>query len=178
MDKIDIDPGEFSAEIAALIPGLLSTHLKQRSSSRRKIEKMGVAILPEIHKMIWAKNKQLQWEAAKIVQNIASPQSLDALISLLEDPESDIRWIAAEGLINIGRKSIVPLLKAVIEKGESLDLQHSARSVFKRLFTKEEKIRFSDLLRALKNKHKTAIIAPAKASEVMAFFREAEQNVS
>lgn len=170
--KTEIRLEEFSEEVAELIPGLLSPHILQRSSAREKLEKIGNNVLPEIYKMLESKNKQLQWEAAKTLENIANPESINVLIGLLEDEESDIRWIAAEGLINIGRVSIVPLLKAIIEKGESLNVQHGVHYALKKLLTKEEKSQFSDLLHALKNTHESALIAPAKATKVLAFFNE------
>jgi HEAT repeat protein len=57
-------------------------------------------------------------EAAKIVELIADRRSIPLLINLLDDKEFEIRWIAAEGLIKIGRRSILPLLKSVRD-GES-----------------------------------------------------------
>ena len=170
--KMEIKPEEFRPEVAELIPDLLSTHTLQRSSAREKLEKMGQDVLPEVYKMIRSKNKQLQWEAAKTLENMARPESIDALIGLLEDEETDIRWIAAEGLINIGRASIIPLLEAIIEKGDSPHIQHGVHYALKKLLTREEKSRFSDLLHALRNTHNSAIIAPAKASRVIEFFNE------
>ena len=174
--KIDIKPEEFSSDVAVLIPGLLSMHTTQRSSSREKLEKMGTSVLPDVHKMIHSSNKQLQWEAAKVLENLGSPESLDELISLLDDDESDIRWIATEGLINIGRKCIVPLLEKVIERGDSLNIQHGAHHVLKKLFTKEEKFLFSELLLALKNRNKTSITAPSRALKVINYFTDLQNS--
>ncbi|HEX2976178.1 MAG TPA: HEAT repeat domain-containing protein [Bacteroidales bacterium] len=58
-------------------------------------------------------NEVFRQEIAKIVRIIADRRSIPALINLLEDNESDIRWIAAESLIKIGRKSIIPLLRSI-----------------------------------------------------------------
>lgn len=60
----------------------------------------------------------LRMEAAKIVELIADRRSIPLLINLLDDKEFEIRWIAAEGLIKIGRRSILPMIKSV-RNGES-----------------------------------------------------------
>ena len=68
-------------------------------------------------------------EAAKIIELIANRTSIPVLIDLLEDTEFDIRWIAAEGLIKIGRRTIRPLLRSVRDGKNSILLNEGAHHV-------------------------------------------------
>jgi HEAT repeat protein len=49
------------------------------------------------------RRKQVRWEAAKALSDIADPASAPALVEVLKDRVFDIRWLAAVGLIAIGR---------------------------------------------------------------------------
>ncbi len=173
-NKIDLNLGEFSVEVVELIPGLVSISTHDRKSARKKLEEIGLNVLPEIHKLLQSKNKQLRWEAAKVLETLGSSSSINTFISLLQDWDSDIRWIASEGLIKVGRESIAPLLQKVIEKGDSVFVHNGAHHVLKRLFTKEENKQFKDLLHTLKSSNETALAAPVKALEALEFFRKTE----
>src|SRR5664280_2213328 len=70
---------------------------------------MGKTVIPQLHRLLDSKNDLLRSEAAKIVEPISDRRSIPFLIRLLDDKEFEIRWIAAEGLIKIGRRSILPL---------------------------------------------------------------------
>jgi HEAT repeat protein len=74
-------------------------------------------------------NKQVRWEAAKALADIADPAAADALVKALEDKIFDVRWLAAEGLINLGREGLVPLLQALIERSDSPWLRDAAHHV-------------------------------------------------
>jgi len=71
-----------------------------------------------------------RWEALKTMEEIGDPISIPMFIKALEDDESDVRWIAAEGLIKLGMKSIKPLLKTLIEKSGSIFVLAGIHHVF------------------------------------------------
>jgi hypothetical protein len=71
------------------------------------------SIIPRRHKQFSPANERLKEEVDKIIHLVADSRSIPALINLLDDNEADVRWIAAESLIRIGRKSIEPLLRSV-----------------------------------------------------------------
>ena len=48
----------------------------------------------------------MRWEAAKALGKIGDPKAALALVGALEDPRSGIRWLAAEGLMAIGREAL------------------------------------------------------------------------
>jgi HEAT repeat protein len=61
----------------------------------------------------------VRWEASKALSQIGNQRSIQALLEALSDREFDVRWLAAEGLIRIGRKSLVPVLEALVEHYDS-----------------------------------------------------------
>jgi HEAT repeat protein len=67
-------------------------------------------IIPQIHQLLSSENESLRMETAKITELIADRRSIPLLINLLDDPLFDMRWLAAEGLIKIGRRSICPFI--------------------------------------------------------------------
>ena len=61
----------------------------------------------------------VRWEAAKALSQIGNQESIQALLDALSDKEFDVRWLAAEGLIRIGRKSVGPILAALVGDPDS-----------------------------------------------------------
>ena len=57
----------------------------------------------------------------------------------LEDARSGIRWLAAEGLIAIGREALPPLLQALIHQSDSEWLREGAHHVFRAWLREKER---------------------------------------
>jgi hypothetical protein len=93
-------------------------------------------------------NERLKTEVQGIIRVVADKRSIPALISLLDDENFDIRWIAAESLIKIGRSSIIPLL-TTIRDGNQLRFPGKAQHVLQCLLTRHEKKEFQELLSCL-----------------------------
>jgi hypothetical protein len=72
---------------------------------------------------------EVRWEAAKALGEIADPRSAPALVETLEDAGFDIRWLAAEGLIALGKAGLEPLLEALPKKADSVYLREGAHHV-------------------------------------------------
>ena len=70
-----------------------------------------------------------RWEAAKALGQIGDPSAIGALIRALEDEFFDVRWLAGEGLIAIGRRVIPPLVRDLVERRDSLWLMEGAHHV-------------------------------------------------
>ncbi len=163
--KIDIDLDEISEEIISLIPDLISTTTNKRMEARLKLEKMGPMVLEQISRLLESNNKQLRWEVAKSLECGSTIGSIPILLKLLADEESEIRWIAAEGLINIGRESIIPLLHELIFN-ESIYLNEGAHHVLQELLIKSEKRKYNSLIRALKQNKYVKGMASLRAKEI------------
>jgi hypothetical protein len=171
-----INDNQETGKILADIPEYLVTLIKstlddhnfnKKVQSRKTLVKMGKAILPQIHKLIKSENRQLRLEASKIIELIADKTSIAVLIELLDDTEFDIRWIAAVGLIKIGRKSVRPLLTAVRDRESSIVFNEGAHHVLLSLLNENEKKKEIALLLSLENYHTLGATAPVEASLVL-----------
>jgi HEAT repeat protein len=135
--------------------------------ARNTLVSMGKKILPQLHSVLSTESDNLRKEVVKIVELIADPKSIPILITLLDDTVFDIRWIATEGLIKIGRKSIVPLLKSIRDGKSSYFLDKRAHHVLENLLTEREKIDFEKLLHSLNDYLETREIAPIEAAKAL-----------
>jgi HEAT repeat protein len=77
------------------------------------------------------------WEAAKILGAIGDPAAADALAELLDHENHDIRWVAAESLIAIGREGLKQVLMLLLSKADSVAVQKGAHHVVSR-FAREQ----------------------------------------
>jgi HEAT repeat protein len=169
---VDVNYEELTESIASVIPDLSEMNNYQKKvNARRYLVEMGKAILPQLNNLLLSKNIRLRREASKIIEIIGDKESIPVLINLLEDDEGSIRWIAAEGLIHIGRESIVPLLKKIIENGDDTYLKMGARHAFLQLFNDNEKVHFQPLLQSLKNFNNIHILAPVEAFRALIIFK-------
>jgi len=166
--KIDIDLKDFPVEIVKLIAGLLDDkNFSIKCNARDTLVNMGSAIIPQMQKLLASKNVLLRKNAAKIVELVADRKSIPILINLLYDTESDIRWIAAEGLIKIGRRSISPLLKSIRSAKSSHLHDQGAHHVLTSLLDKDEKKNLASLLNSLIDYHELAETAPVEADKAI-----------
>jgi hypothetical protein len=167
LNSMEIEPSlnEFPENIVRSLMEIMSTEsYMAKMAARKTLVNMGNSIIPKIHKLLYTNNLPLRMEVSKIVELIGSRKSIPELIRLLEDPEFDIRWIAAEGLIKIGRRSIVPLLKTIHEGQNSLHIGEGAHHVLQSLLTEKEKIALTTLMQSLDNYHELGETSPTQAS--------------
>ncbi|NOY07094.1 MAG: HEAT repeat domain-containing protein [Chlorobi bacterium] len=102
----------------------------ERKKARRELVAMGIDVIDYLMELVHHPKHIYRWEALKTMEEIGEPVSIPLFIEALEDDESDIRWIAAEGLIKLGDRSIKPLLRALIEKSGSIFILAGAHHVF------------------------------------------------
>ena len=91
---------------------------------------------------------------------------------------SSIRWIAAEGLVKIGRDCIGPLLKAIVKCNSTYYIQQGAHRVFNELFTPVEKEELKPLMLSLHHYFDIESIASVEASKALrTVFNPKNRNV-
>ena len=125
-------------EIEELIKKLYSKDGIQRKMARYDLVKIGKPAIKYLSGLLnEPKDKEqkeyVRWEAIKTLSQINNPESIPILIKALEHEDFDVRWMAAEGLINIGEKSIKPLLKTLVRKSNSIYLLEGIHHVLKEL---------------------------------------------
>ena len=159
---------DFPDNLAKLIKGSLNTkNSGKKLAARSTLVRMGKTIIPQLHRLLGSENGLFRSEAAKIVELIADRRSIPLLIKLLDDKEFEIRWIAAEGLIKIGRRSILPLLKSVRDGESSFFLNKGAHHVLLSLLDENEKNKLMSLLLSLDDSQELGETAPVEASKAL-----------
>ena len=163
--KVDINMNDFPEGLEMLILQSIDVqNFTGKLKARKKLVGMGNTIIIHLHKLLKSNKTLLRKEASKIVELIAHRNSIPLLIDLLDDPDFDIRWIAAEGLIKIGRRSILPLLKSVRDGKSSLLFNEGAHHVLNGLLYHSEKEKLIVLMQSLENYHSLGETAPTDAA--------------
>src|SRR5664279_494816 len=166
--EIDISLKDFPDNLTSLIKESLdSKNSVKKLAARSTLVGMGKQIIPKLHKLLGSENGLLRSEVAKIVELIADRRSIPLLLILLDDKEFEIRWIAAEGLIKIGRPAILPLLKSIRDGKSSLILNKGAHHVLLSLLNENEKNKLKSFLLSLDDAKELGETAPVEASEAI-----------
>ena len=163
--EIDITLKDFPDYLTSLIKESLdSKNSVEKLAARSTLVGMGKQIIPKLHRLLNSENGLLRTEVAKIVELIADRRSIPFLINLLDDKEFEIRWIAAEGLIKIGRQAILPLLRSIRDGRSSYILNKGAHHVLLTLLKVDEKNKLNAFLLSLDDAQELGETAPVEAS--------------
>lgn len=125
-------------EIQELIEQLSDKNGFERESARKQLVAMGEVVVPYLVNLTDDPAHILRWESMKGLAEMGLPSLTNFFIEKLENDESDVRWIAAEGLIKIGPSSVNPLLKALIEKSDSVFLLSGSHHIIHALLSKNQ----------------------------------------
>jgi len=118
-----------AATVRALIVDLGSKDGLVRIRARRALVTIGKKSVAALEEALTSKDAWKRWEAAKTLGQIGDAKATKALINALEDEMFDVRWLAAEGLIAIGRPTLTPLLRRLTEGSDSLWLREGTHHV-------------------------------------------------
>ena len=166
--EIDNALNDFPVNLAKLIKESLDTRNSgEKLAARSSLVRMGKTIIPKMHKLLDSENGLIRMEAAKIVELIADRKSIPIFIKLLDDKEFEIRWVAAEGLIKIGRSTIKPLLKSVRDGESSFIFNSGVHHILESLLNGVEKKKLVTLLQSLDDYHELGETAPVEASAAL-----------
>jgi HEAT repeat protein len=83
------------------------------------------------------------------LSQIADPRAAPALVRALEDKEFSVRWLAAQGLLAMGRNGLEPLLRELVRQSHSVWLRMGAHYVVRQLSARDLKEVLQPLLAAL-----------------------------
>ena len=124
---------EEQARIDSLSVDLASPDAMVRIKARKALMAIGDRSAPSLIRLLSHAKPHVRWEAAKALGGIANPIAASALVNALEDRDIDVRWLAAEGLVALGREGLRPLLAALLETEESCWLCEGALHVCRAL---------------------------------------------
>ncbi len=116
-----------------LIPFLSHENGWVRHYARECLVKIGEEAVPDLIDSLSSKREDVRWESAKALGQIGDIRSARALAKALNDKNFGVRWLAAEGLIIMGRDAIAPLLRELIEHPDAIWLRQSAHHVLRDL---------------------------------------------
>ena len=142
------------SEMHELIVKLGSDDGMERQSAREALVAIGRDSVDFLMELLSHPKHIYRWEAVKTMEEIGDPVSIPLFIRALEDDKSDVRWLAAKGLIKLGKHSIKPLLKILEQKSDCVFILEGAHHVFYDLREKKmlpEGFPADKLLSALKN---------------------------
>jgi HEAT repeat protein len=98
-----------------------------RKRARETLVLIGDPAVAPLRVLLGHPDKQMRWEAAKALSAMIDPGSLDDLLQALGDQRSELRWLAAGGLIGLGPRSAAPVLRSLIQPSPSrgrLEMSH------------------------------------------------------
>lgn len=122
-----------SSSVAELIGKFSSHDGVARQKAREQLVGIGKPAVAALAAALDDSHKQVRWEAAKTLQEIADPEAAPKLALALGDEESDVRWVAGEALIALRRQALVPLLTALSTKQDSIWMYDGAHHVLREL---------------------------------------------
>jgi HEAT repeat protein len=124
-----------SADASALVAALESGVGTVRQDARQSLVAIGKPAVRTLIEALRHPNENVRWGAAKALGEIQDKTSAAALVLALEDESFGVRWLAAEGLIALGRNALRPLLRALVERAGSTWLREGALHVLNDLAT-------------------------------------------
>jgi vesicle coat complex subunit len=129
---------DLPSEIHALVELLHSKDGAIRKLAREKLVHIGKPAVPSLLNLLSHPDELVRWEACKTLEKIRDPRTADALAEMLLDDDMDVRWVAADALIEMEQHSIKPVLEIVEEHFDSVLLREAAHHVLHSL--KEAKL--------------------------------------
>jgi HEAT repeat protein len=132
----------------SLVNLLDSEDAKVRTRSRKSLVIIGKQAVPPLSLVLEnSKIYKARWEAAKALSEIRDIKSIPILVKALEDPESDVAWLAAKTLKKFRKAAWPELLHALKKRGaDSVLLRNGAHHILRN----QKMEGFNDLLDALK----------------------------
>ena len=128
-------PGE---SIERLIEELSSSDGSKRKEARLQLIGIGKSVIPGLIEALSSNNRNVRWEATKVLRVLKDPAAAVPLVEALKDEDIGVRWSAMEGLIYLEEASLQPLLHALTKDFSSVWLREGAHYILRTLNQKIE----------------------------------------
>lgn len=122
-----------TTEMGRLVEKLTEKDPVERKRAREILATMGKPAIEPLIPLLNDRRPHVRWEAVKTLGSIGHPHAAPVLIYALEDDNGDIRWVAAEGLIDLGYDALEPLLSILASRPSSPAILEGAHHVFHEL---------------------------------------------
>jgi HEAT repeat protein len=147
--------------IREAIQKLSSRQSVQRERARSELVALGEATVPDLLDAFESRDERGRLEICKALTEIAHPSAASMLLRRLEDDHQDLRWIAAEGLLNIGGPVVEPLLLALIDRASAHTILEGAVHVLRGLSRRVSEPIFEPVISAVRSVEPGASVPPA-----------------
>jgi HEAT repeat protein len=141
--------------VRALVADLTCSDGFNRLMARRALAYLGKPAVSELTRSLESQEALRRWEAAKVLSQIGDAAATVALIKALTDKVFDVRWLAAEGLIAVGRSVAPALLREVMKNPESIALREGAHHVLHDINNENIAAAINPVLKALEDSEAT-----------------------
>lgn len=145
--------------IPDLAKDLFSKNYLLRKKAREELVEIGEPSIEILKNLATSKDETARWEALVTIVQIGSNDTLNILLKALEDEEFSIRWLAAEGLVNLGKISILPLLHTLRDNPDSAYARRGTHHVLRELKKKGVFIDHFALIETLANEYERVNIS-------------------
>ena len=117
------DPGKLSnEEIRKNLMQMQSKNGIERQKARISLVTLGAQAGDFLSELVSHPDDTIRWEAVMGLGQIMDPITSPLLINALEDENTSIRWLAAEGLARLNKKGLIPLVEALTSQKITLFL--------------------------------------------------------
>jgi HEAT repeat protein len=129
-----------SDHLDELVEQLGSRDGMARKRAREELVVAGAPAAPRLRPLLTSSDKRLRWEALKTLAAIGDPESAEAFRTFLDDPDADIRWLAASGLIKLGSASVRSVLQALSDPKAPRGRLEMGRRVLNKLAADDQEL--------------------------------------
>ncbi len=116
-------------EFKTWMADLTSPKIRDRQRAREQLVRMGEAAVAPLLDALTGRDIALRREAARTLSEIGSTALIPIWLDMLEDEDCDFRWFAIKGLIATGEDAVVPLLRDLERRSDSILFRDGARRV-------------------------------------------------
>ena len=115
-----------TSSLQLLIDSLSSSSIPRRRRALRALIGHGPIAVAALAGLFTSPREHVRWEAAKALGRIGGLSAAEALAPVLDDESLDVRWAASDGLVAIGHVSLIPVLRILIERSNSVRVREGA----------------------------------------------------
>ncbi|KAB2924123.1 MAG: HEAT repeat domain-containing protein [Bacteroidetes bacterium] len=115
--------------IELLVGRLQAADGAERKRAREALMHIGRLASPAVQTLLRHPSDSVRWEACKTLMHLRDPVSARALARMLTDEDMDVRWVAADALIELERHAVEPVLELLREEYDTVTLREGAHHV-------------------------------------------------
>ena len=118
-----------ASSIDGLVQQLGERDAVTRERARRSLVSLGGPAIGPLLQALKSKSSRVRFEAVMCLRDLGDRRAIAGLVDALGDRTFEVRWVAAEALINIGRPVVPVVLRALMEHSQSTWLRDGCRHV-------------------------------------------------